>query len=427
MLRSYSLNNPVNSRAMDDFIAQERRARERAERDLAACLELLTDLAAKLDGENFQKMRRNNPAIPKTWTLSEWRAYLLNAAHQTAFRAIRWGEPPSLVPDGRDEQIAKLKEQLADLKARLVIAERALKPPEDEAQKQPRRYPFREGHKAAPVAAETMVKSVTPDTHIIDSYLEVLERFRAWSINIPPATAAYADYASDNSPWHKYFSFICAIGKHGLSGKMEVAQLAGEALGVSPSNGSFRILFDKLIKAGYIHSETWSAAGSHIAYVRLTDAGRVMYKTVSGADPVETEWERLIRLHRGELDKSHAAACSLFAIQARWRGWKTAMLPHIENGNSRARPDLVIEKDGQRLSVEVEMSIKDKIIKWRNLSDLNGGLVALCAGTGARRDRLAGDCRLAKIPGVATDIEYFRSPKYGEGLHTAPLWVEQWT
>ncbi len=92
----------------------------------------------------------------------------------------------------------------------------------------------------------------------------------------------------------------------------------------------------------------------------------------------------------------------------------------------KARPDFVVEKDGQRLAVEVELSQKDNIVKWRNLAALNGGRVAFCAGTQARRERLAGDCKLAKLPGVAVDIERFKARPYGEEEHVSPLWVEEW-
>ena len=61
--------NTVASRAMDDFIAQERRARQKVEADLAACLELLTELAVRLGGEAFENLRRDNPGIPKSWEI----------------------------------------------------------------------------------------------------------------------------------------------------------------------------------------------------------------------------------------------------------------------------------------------------------------------------------------------------------------------
>ena len=74
MLRNYSLNNPVHDRAMDDFIAQERHARSKVEKDLAAYRELLAQLANRLDGQNFETMRQADPGVPANWTPEDWPA-----------------------------------------------------------------------------------------------------------------------------------------------------------------------------------------------------------------------------------------------------------------------------------------------------------------------------------------------------------------
>jgi hypothetical protein len=431
MLRNYSLNNPVHDRAMDDFIAQERHARSKVEKDLAAYRELLAQLANRLDGQNFETMRQADPGIPANWTPEDWHTYLMQAANQFAFRSTRWGPPEDGISsqerEGLDAEIAKLKHELEETRAHLLIAARKaqLEPPEATRK---RYYPPQEGHKAPPVTPETEVDVLRPDRLAIPSFLETLDDLRHWFGNVPAPPTEYQALAENNSPWHKYLAHIYLIGRFGLSSMMEIIELVGAALEIKSNNGSLKGLSVKLKERNYLTGDTWSAVGSQIKYWQLTPQGRVMYKTVFGKEPVETEWERLIRLHRGNENKAHAAACSLFALQARWRGYTTTMLPDLPQAG-KARPDILIEKDGERLAVEVEMSTKDNITKWRNLAGINGGLVALCAGTAARRNRLAGDCRLAKIPGMATDIEFFRSPGYGKPGHdhTSPLWAEQWT
>jgi hypothetical protein len=431
MLRSYSLNNPVHDRAMDDFIAQERSARSKAEKELAAYRELLSQLANRLDGQNFEAMRQADPGIPDNWTPGDWQTYLLQAASQFAFRSTRWNLPQDAIPVQErgqlEAEIAKLKHELEATRSYLAIAERKAQPEPAEAPRK-RHYPPQQGHKAPPVTPETEVQVLRPDRLAVPSFLEILDELRHWFDNVPAPPPAYHSLAENNIPWHKYLAHIYLIGHFGLSSMMEIVELVGAALEIKSNNGSLKGLSTKLKERNYLTGDTWSAVGSQIKYWQLTPQGRVMYKAVFGKEPVETEWERLIRLHRGDENKAHAAACSLFALQARWRGYTTTMLPDLSQAG-KARPDILIEKNGKCLAVEVEMSTKDNIAKWRNLAGINDGLAVLCAGTSARRKRLAGDCRLAKIPGMATDVEFFRSPGYAkEGYdHTSPLWAEEWT
>jgi hypothetical protein len=326
-----------------------------------------------------------------------------------------------------EAEIAKLKHELEDARARLLIAERQAEPEPAQEERKQRYYPAQEKHTAPPVTPETAVAIRKPETLKIPSFAELLDEYRHWLDNVPEPPEEYKDLGRQGSAWIKYVSHIYLVGRFGLSAKMEILELIGRGLNFKGTSGSLGKKTDNM-DGQYLVSENYSVVGSHIKYVRLTPQGRVLYKTLFGKEPVETEWERLIRLHRGDLDKAHAAACSLFALQARWRGYATTMLPTLPQAG-KARPDILIEKGDERLAVEVELSTKDNITKWRNLAGINGGLVALCAGTEARRKTLAGDCRREKLPGMSTDIEFFRSPGYGKDGHdhTSPLWAEQWT
>jgi len=433
-----SATTTVAARAMDDFIAQERRAREKAERELGAYLELLTELAIRLDGENFEAMRRDNPGIPESWKPDDWRSYLLQAASTVLFRSIRWGDaaPQPQQNDQAQEEIDRLRKQVQESHARLVIAERASQE-QAQAARQPAaapvprqaapevRYKPKDAHQAIRVTPQTAA-AVTVSEKPVLPYMILLDDVRAMMTNPPPAPAKYRKLANGDRPWHKNFASVYMVGRHGLSAVMEMAALMSNVLGsVKPGSTSLRKVFDNMRKYGYFYGETLSVAGLKIGLLRLTPEGAAMYKAVTGQDPVETEWERLQRLHRGSEDTAHAAACLVFALQARWRGYRTTLLPELPDAG-KARPDFIVEKDGERLAVEVELSTKDNIAKWRNLAALNGGRVAFCAGTQARRGRLAGDCKLAKIPGLAVDIERFKVTPYGYEEHVSPLWMEEW-
>jgi len=432
-----TLTGAVASRVMDDFIAQERRAREKAERELAACLEFLAELAVRLDGEGFEVLRRNNPAIPRSWSLEEWRDYLLPAANDVVFRSIRWVAPSTPKPDEQAQaELDRLRQQLAESQARLAIAERSSQELAQVASRQAAapvsrqaapevRYKPQAAHQAIRVTAQTAAAVLTRETPI-PAYLELLDDVRTLMTNPPPAPAKYRELADGDRPWHKYIASVYMVGKHGLSAVMEMATLMSAVLGsVKPGSTSLRNIFDNMRKYGYFYGETLSVAGLSVGLLRLTPEGAAMYQAVTGYEPVETEWERLERLHRGGQDTAHAAACLIFALQARWRGYQTTLLPDLPEAG-KARPDFVVAKDGEKLAVEVELSTKDNIAKWRNLAALNDGKVAFCAGTQARRERLAGDCKLAKIPGFAVDIERFKATPYGKEAHVSPLWIEEW-
>jgi hypothetical protein len=111
-------------------------------------------------------------------------------------------------------------------------------------------------------------------------------------------------------------------------------------------------------------------------------------------------------------------------MHARKRGWSTHILPPVEGTN--AVPDLAVKRGDQTWYAEVELSKKESPSKWNNQAGLNLGKVALCAATPEGRARLAGDCRLANLPGVATDLATLIKPKFETITAELPLWLEEW-
>ena len=117
---------------------------------------------------------------------------------------------------------------------------------------------------------------------------------------------------------------------------------------------------------------------------------------------------------------------------ARVRGWATQIAP---DSDGPAAPDLIVIGHGQKHLVEVELSARGgqkQTRKWRNLAEAQGH-VALCAPTAKVRERLVGDCKLAKLSGVATDLYSLNIDKNGERKRfyditpNDPLWVEEFS
>ena len=163
---------------------------------------------------------------------------------------------------------------------------------------------------------------------------------------------------------------------------------------------------------------------TRLALVRLGEKGRVLAEILFKAAPVESEWERLNRLHEGERFPGHTLAVLLFALHARLRGWSAEVMPALE-GNPTP-PDVVVERDGQRLFVEVELGKKDRGAKWKHNAEANGGRVALCTGTAKRRALLVGDCKRQGLHGVATDLESMIGIPWVKITPEVPLWIEEW-
>ena len=89
-------------------------------------------------------------------------------------------------------------------------------------------------------------------------------------------------------------------------------------------------------------------------------------------------------------------------------------------------PDL----DIMRWYVEVERGDGSRR-KWKNLSALNRGKVALCAADPDGRERLVRDCKAERLNGVATDLRTLvfdgDSPRNLVDISPAePLWLETW-
>ena len=211
------------------------------------------------------------------------------------------------------------------------------------------------------------------------------------------------------------------MAEKGLSLRLEILEAIAEVDDVKAHSGSLkRMIVNGLIPKGLVTGDNFRmqlSRPAQLAVLRLTDDGRELCR-ILGWEPVESEWERMIRLHNGDDQREHTAGVLAFAYHSRRRSWKVEVLPPVEG---KAEPDVLVEQGEDKICVEVELG-NDKPAKWRNLNTLQG-FVALCAATEDKRSRLVAECKLDKLKGMATDIETLIQESGGV---TGNLWFERW-
>lgn len=222
--------------------------------------------------------------------------------------------------------------------------------------------------------------------------------------------------------WPRVAEALHLLATTGISVRFELQAILAQKYGIALRSGSMRRIFeDDLFDAGLIQRAVLHSFGKHrLAVVQLTAKGQDLCQNF-GWTLERSEWERMRTLHSADHQPRHTGAVLTFAYHARLRGWKTQVLPPVES--PAFFPDLLVEKDGRRMYVEVELGSR-KAQKWRNIQG-EQGFVALCSKTPTTRKTLIAECRQVGAVGMATDLVTL----YREAQETevGPLWDEEWS
>ncbi|WP_152965513.1 hypothetical protein [Thermanaerothrix daxensis] len=190
--------------------------------------------------------------------------------------------------------------------------------------------------------------------------------------------------------------------------------------------GAIQRLLDILLEQDLIEQRFFGSGQTRYAVLRLTDRGMV-FAAELGCPICPSEWDILVQRHNAEEHPKHAFAILLFAFQARRRGWQVEVCPQVDN--PLVEPDVLVEKDGERIYVEVETLRNPRkrrdgadntwVRKWNNQYAFQRQ-VAVCTLT---PKRMQGILRYLKayFPGVATELTTLA--KHPE----SDLWLERWT
>ena len=131
------------------------------------------------------------------------------------------------------------------------------------------------------------------------------------------------------------------VGACHLNAKLEIEDLLAMVGGMASRAGSLGRIIDDLLEANILLGEITqiNSPKSSLRLLKLSPDGVRLFKILFDRDPLENDWERLIRLHEGDRFPEHTLAVLIFALHARKRGWATQILPPVEG--TKAVPDLV--------------------------------------------------------------------------------------
>lgn len=417
--------NISHQRAVGDLLQAERDLRRKSEDTIRAMRQALVETANRFDGKRLEALRRDDPSIPASWGALDWKKFF----DEVSVPSQGWVN--TVVPDTQAQR--ELQRQIAQLQAALHQAELEL---EEERAKT--------AVIAAPASVSTeitgadqtvahAIADIPPEatpalTVIVQDAIKTLGNFPQ---KIP---AAFSNMLSGGGRsggdllrvFQRYWLILYLIGRWRLAASMELEESLAETVGVSAGSGSMRRVMLDLEKANVLVSEIIELKSPRTALklYRLSSDGEKLYQALFQSRPYENDWSRLIRLHEGARFPEHTLAVIAFAMHARKRGWATQILPEVTE--SKSVPDAWIMRADEKLYVEVELGEKERVAKWRNQAALNGGRTALCAATQKSRARLVGDCKLDKLPGMATDLETLVRGKFKSVNAASPLWLTSW-
>lgn len=396
-------------RMLDDLLQAERNFRDLAERKARALTGVLTELAYRLAGEKLEQMRQLDPSAPGGWKPEDWRNFFL--AVSLTPQGEGWGKPNG---NGHQAEIAALQAKVAALERELAHARETI------LQSSPGVREVNRDNPLIPITTPTTSNSGKLAGFVLPKISKAWEH--RWQVRTEMSKA-------DAELHLKRRGMVLKCLAEGLNVQVEIGRYVGEATAAQYRSGSIRRVFEALEESGLIVRQTLTLqvtgnTPTRLAVARLSEEGK-QFCTAVGWQVVESDWEKLIRLHEGEKQEGHTLAILLFGTAARLRGWTVEILPDVQ-GN--ARPDVSITRNGEWLFVEVETGTRlhDSNAKWRMNGELNGGRVALVARNVEERKVLVADCRHVAGHGCATDVETLIAGKFVEVGEGDPLWAEEW-
>ena len=407
----------VYQRSLSDLLKAEKARRQAVEADRTRLVGLLTRLAQHHDGQRLEECRRQDPGTPEHWSAEEWTEFFSRPPAVQA-QARTWGANGNGHRKAETGDLRRLQDEARRLETHIEhFHDKADGRPETGDREQVSAGE-REIDDRRPEAGKAPVARPSSSVPLTDfSPPKIPYKYKG----------LLANHGLKDLRWRRGSMLLYLISTFGMNAHLEMDVFIAKGEGLSYRSNSTKKPLENLAAAGLVIAETLRMEvgdfRTALKLARLTDEGRQLCDAL-GWPAVESDWDRMIRLHQGQKQTRHTLAVLYFALLARVRGWTTEVVPEVDGS---AVPDILVAKGDQRYFVEVELGTRGsekQTAKWKNLADAHDR-VAICAPNVKVRERLVADCRLAKLSGVATDLATLVATKYYESKDE-PLWVKEW-
>jgi hypothetical protein len=425
----------VRTNALDDLLDAERHFRQQAENTMRQLRSVLTEQAQRMAGSLVEDARRTDPNAPDNWDPERWRAFFASLPVYGSGNA--WNEGLLTELDRLKAENQSLRRKLSSLSSSPLPA--PINYPSEICMEQPDVKPLLLPDRLTtdPQPGEDLEKlDIDPHSGML-AHADLVGELRNLSLPLS-LPARFQNHfpktglnEADRERQVRRKLYVLYLLSRGLDIRLEIDHLVSQVEGIGSRTGALRRLYDSMVEKNLIGRQVleMSAPNTSLAMLQLTQDGRQLCQ-VLGWDMLESERERINRMHQGVQFPQHTLAMMVFAMHARLRAYRVSVLPHMEGVQTRAVPDVAVsrclpEEHPEMIYVEVELSTKELDEKWQNLAQLQGS-VALCARNAQRRARLVGDCKLKNLHGLATDLETLIACKVPEISGDTPLWAEVW-
>ncbi|MEW6287054.1 MAG: hypothetical protein AB1509_12590 [Chloroflexota bacterium] len=224
------------------------------------------------------------------------------------------------------------------------------------------------------------------------------------------------EWAYRRPRWRRMVQIALLLAGKGVSTASDLRHLLGvDKKSLHIALDSMLDLLDPLIESRVI------SIGSlgRMRVVNLTDYGKALARAL-GVEPVESDLEKIARLHHGETQTRHAALVLMAAYQARLRGWTAEVVPFNPQETPWFQPDLKLtDPEGWFYYCEVETRSRVKPRKWARMRQVN-----LIMPTPNARLWVARRIQNMGIPGRATDLRTLAQQAKAGNLNS--FWLEKW-
>ncbi len=241
-----------------------------------------------------------------------------------------------------------------------------------------------------------------------DRFLRMVEDLTVFETKEAPA--AFRGRFEDDTPLKKKRQemILYLVARYGVSTNLELDRLLATSEKVRSRSNSIRTPGEALVRNGLMTTlklEIKAPYSTSLNISYLTEDGKKLCRAWGWGEPVETDWERIVRLHQGnrEEQKAHSLGILIFAMHARFRGWTVDILPHLPD--CATPPDMSVVRGTEAYLVEFETGKVEKPHKWQNIAKAHlQHKVAICTYTPEDTASHLADAAQLRLSGVATDL-----------------------